>query len=55
MIMNFRLHPLFAGNGSQDIFAAIMFAYNLISRPEATKSFILIPCSDCNIYNMEVG
>ncbi|KAJ8955430.1 hypothetical protein NQ318_003528, partial [Aromia moschata] len=41
------------GNGSTDMFNAIIFAYNLISRPGVSRNFILVPCSECNKYNME--
>ncbi|KAJ8978166.1 hypothetical protein NQ317_004215 [Molorchus minor] len=41
------------GNGNEDIFNALVFAYNLIYRPGVSKNFILIPCSDCNKDNME--
>ncbi|KAG5880871.1 hypothetical protein JTB14_004019 [Gonioctena quinquepunctata] len=40
------------GNGSSDIFNGIMFAYNLIFRPGVSRNFVLVPCSECNKYNM---
>nr|XP_023014255.1 uncharacterized protein LOC111504020 [Leptinotarsa decemlineata] len=44
-----------AGNGSSDIFNGIMFAYNLIFRPGVSRNFVLVPCSECNKYNMLVS
>uniref|UniRef100_A0A1Y1LL77 Vitellogenin domain-containing protein n=1 Tax=Photinus pyralis TaxID=7054 RepID=A0A1Y1LL77_PHOPY len=35
------------GNGSDDIFAGIVFATKLVFRPGVSKTFILLPCSDC--------
>lgn len=52
------LLPLFdhiiAGNGSSDIYAAIVYAMGLVFRPGVSKNFILIPCSDCKESNMKV-
>ncbi|XP_012534919.2 uncharacterized protein LOC105835859 [Monomorium pharaonis] len=39
------------GNGSQDIFAAIGFASQLVFRAGVSKTFILIPCSHCEPEN----
>lgn len=46
---------LILGNGTKDIFNAIIFAYNLMFRPGVSRSFILLPCSECNKYNMDVS
>ncbi|XP_032670099.1 uncharacterized protein LOC116843644 isoform X1 [Odontomachus brunneus] len=39
------------GSGSQDIFAAIGFASQLVFRGGVSKTFILIPCSHCESEN----
>ncbi|CAH0561935.1 unnamed protein product [Brassicogethes aeneus] len=36
------------GNGNQDVFEALLYARDLVLRPGASKSFILIPCSKCD-------
>ncbi|XP_018566495.1 uncharacterized protein LOC108907336 [Anoplophora glabripennis] len=41
------------GNGNKDMFNAIIFAYNLMFRPGVSRNFILLPCSECNKYNMD--
>ncbi|XP_065216942.1 uncharacterized protein Apoltp isoform X2 [Planococcus citri] len=40
------------GNGNSDIFAAIRFASKLSFRIGVSKTFILIPCSNCDPANM---
>ncbi|GLH12107.1 Apolipophorins, partial [Gryllus bimaculatus] len=40
------------GSGDKDIFGAIRFAAQLVFRPGVSKTFILIPCSNCNPGNM---
>lgn len=42
------------GSGSQDIFAAIGFASQLVFRGGVSKTFILIPCSHCESENQTV-
>ncbi|XP_066998183.2 uncharacterized protein Apoltp [Anabrus simplex] len=37
-----------AGNGSKDIFGAIRYAAKLLFRAGVSKTFILIPCSNCD-------
>lgn len=53
------LLPLFdyitPGNGSSDIYAAIVYAMGLVFRPGVSKNFILLPCSDCKESNMKVS
>lgn len=41
------------GNGTSDIFSAINYATRLIFRPGASKTFILLPCSDCSPMKMK--
>ncbi|XP_050313934.1 apolipophorins [Anthonomus grandis grandis] len=41
------------GNGSSDIYRAITYANELVFRPEASRNFILLPCSSCEEHNME--
>lgn len=41
------------GNGSSDIFEALNFATKLVFRPGVSKTFILLPCSDCNMSKMK--
>ncbi|XP_056647213.1 uncharacterized protein LOC130451874 [Diorhabda sublineata] len=41
------------GNGTNDMFNGIMFAYNLIFRPGVSRNFILVPCSECHRNNMQ--
>lgn len=43
------------GSGSQDIFAAIGFASQLVFRAGASKTFILMPCSHCEPENQTVS
>ncbi|BES90627.1 Domain of Unknown Function (DUF1081) [Nesidiocoris tenuis] len=43
-----------SGNGNTDIFNALRFAARLHYRPGVSKTFILIPCSDCDLSNMTV-
>lgn len=43
------------GSGSQDIFAAIGFASQLVFRAGVSKTFILIPCSHCESVNQTVS
>lgn len=43
-----------AGDGNQDIFAAIGFASQLIFRAGVSKTFILMPCSHCEPENQTV-
>lgn len=45
------------GNGSQptDVSHAIKVASDLVFRPGASKTFILLPCSQCNISEMRVS
>lgn len=40
-------------NGSSDIFEALNFATKLVFRPGVSKTFILLPCSDCSSSNMK--
>lgn len=42
------------GSGSQDIFAAIGFASQLVFRAGVSKTFILMPCSHCEPENQTV-
>lgn len=42
------------GNGNSDIFSALKFASKLQFRPGVSKTFILIPCTDCNPANMSL-
>lgn len=41
------------GNGSSDIFEALNFASRLIFRPGVSKTFILLPCSNCTQSSMQ--
>ncbi|KAF5300365.1 hypothetical protein FQR65_LT00986 [Abscondita terminalis] len=41
-------------NGNTDIFAAIVFATRLVFLPAVSKTFILIPCSDCQESSMKL-
>ena len=43
------------GNGNQDIFAAIGFASKLVFRPGVSKTFILLPCTHCELENQSVS
>lgn len=43
------------GNGSSDIYAALVYAMKLVFRPGVSKNFILLPCSDCKESNMKVS
>ncbi|KAK5639713.1 hypothetical protein RI129_012205 [Pyrocoelia pectoralis] len=43
-----------SGNGTDDIFAGIVFATKLVFRPGVSKTFILLPCSDCHEYSMKL-
>lgn len=43
------------GNGNEDIFEAIAFASHLDFRPGVSKTFIVIPCSNCDVSNMTVS
>lgn len=45
---------LSTGNGNSDIFSALKFASKLQFRPGVSKTFILIPCTDCNPANMSL-
>ncbi|KAL3290379.1 hypothetical protein HHI36_023721 [Cryptolaemus montrouzieri] len=36
------------GNGSSDIFSALIYASRLNFRPAVSKTFILLPCSECH-------
>lgn len=53
------LLPLFdhivPGNGSSDIYAALVYTMGLIFRPGVSKNFILLPCTDCKESNMKVS
>ncbi|XP_049847119.1 uncharacterized protein LOC126299332 [Schistocerca gregaria] len=40
------------GHGNRDIFGAINYATKLIYRPGISKTFILLPCSECAPENM---
>lgn len=44
------------GNGSRtaDVSHAIKVASDLVFRPGASKTFILLPCSQCNVSDMKV-
>ncbi|PSN49824.1 hypothetical protein C0J52_08839 [Blattella germanica] len=42
------------GNGSADIFGAIRYASKLLFRPGVSKTFILLPCSNCDPANTTV-
>lgn len=55
-IGTFRINFIVAGNGNQDIYAAITFAATkLIFRPGVSKQFILMPCSKCQESSMQVS
>lgn len=41
-------------SNSSDIFEAIHVASNLVFRPGASKTFILLPCSNCSLIEMKV-
>ncbi|CAG9760349.1 unnamed protein product [Ceutorhynchus assimilis] len=41
------------GNGEPDIYRAISFASKLMFRPEASRNFILLPCSGCYEQNLQ--
>ncbi|XP_073994094.1 apolipoprotein lipid transfer particle isoform X2 [Rhodnius prolixus] len=43
-----------SGNGNSDIFGALRFASKLQFRPGVSKTFILMPCSDCDTSSMTV-
>ena len=44
------------GNGNNsDISRAIKVASELVFRPGASKTFILMPCSNCNVSGMHVS
>ncbi|XP_024085563.1 apolipophorins [Cimex lectularius] len=43
-----------SGNGNTDIFGALKYATMLQFRPGVSKTFILIPCSGCDLSNMTV-
>ncbi|KAK9498025.1 hypothetical protein O3M35_003911 [Rhynocoris fuscipes] len=45
---------IISGNGNTDIFGALRFATKLQFRPTVSKTFILMPCSDCDLTNMTV-
>ncbi|KAF5274562.1 hypothetical protein FQA39_LY07174 [Lamprigera yunnana] len=47
----FRNMPI--GNGNTDIFAAIVFATKLVFLPGVSKTFVLLPCSDCREASMK--
>lgn len=42
-------------SNSSDIFEAIHVASNLAFRPGASKTFILVPCSNCSVNDVEVN
>nr|XP_018903254.1 PREDICTED: uncharacterized protein LOC109034507 [Bemisia tabaci] len=42
------------GNGSSDIYEALLFASKMFFRPGASKVFILLPCSSCNPSDMRL-
>ncbi|PNF28889.1 hypothetical protein B7P43_G03854 [Cryptotermes secundus] len=42
------------GNGSADIFGAIRYAAKLLFRPGVSKTFILLPCTNCDPANSTV-
>ncbi|KAK4871887.1 hypothetical protein RN001_016011 [Aquatica leii] len=48
----FRNIPV--GHGNTDIFAAIVFATKLVFLPGVSKTFILLPCSDCQESSMKL-
>lgn len=39
------------GNGDKDIIGAITYAAKMKFRPKASKTFILLPCSNCSASN----
>lgn len=41
-------------SNTSDIFEAIHAASNLVFRPGASKTFILLPCSNCSLIEMKV-
>jgi hypothetical protein len=43
------------GNGSADIFGAIRYAAKLLFRPGVSKTFILLPCTNCDPANSSVS
>ncbi|CAH1394070.1 unnamed protein product [Nezara viridula] len=43
-----------SGNGNTDIFNALRYATKLQYRAGVSKTFILIPCSDCDLANMTI-
>jgi hypothetical protein len=45
----------YLGNGSADIFGAIRFAAKLLFRPGVSKTFILLPCTNCDPANNTVS
>lgn len=47
-------HIKTGGSNESDTFDAISVARELIFRPGASKSFILLPCTRCNASNMKV-
>lgn len=53
-IRNYFKHIKTSASNHSDIFEAIHMASNLIYRPGATKTFILLPCSQCNSTLMKV-
>jgi hypothetical protein len=42
------------GDGSQDIFEAIRFAAQLVFRAGVSKTFVLMPCSHCEVEKQTV-
>lgn len=47
-------HHVPVGDGSRDIFEAIVFATKLVFRAGVSKTFILMPCSHCESENQTV-
>lgn len=48
-------HIRTGNSNSSDVFEAIHVASNLVFRPGASKTFILIPCSNCSTNEMKVN
>jgi len=49
------INILILGNGSADIFEAIRYAAKLLFRPGVSKTFILLPCTNCDPSNTTVS
>lgn len=48
-------HIRIGNSNSSDISRAIKLASELVFRPGASKTFILMPCSNCNVSGMHVS